>query len=184
MTRNFTALSLKAPWNCVTIRLQKPRRRAEGSPQWTSAAGDAPEGSAVSAISAVRPVAGLENEWGCVRARHCPKSSRAAFGMQEAMARPWHSLATCPPPSVSGGSFLAKSLDWGWHWVGLSSLRCYSGSKAGVAGWQTRRTQNPLAGRACGFASLLQHHLESPPKKLRAALHEVGFFSLAQRTGV
>ena len=26
VTRVFSALSLKAPWNCVTIRLQKPRR--------------------------------------------------------------------------------------------------------------------------------------------------------------
>ena len=29
MTRNFNALSLNAPWNCVTIRLQKPRRQED-----------------------------------------------------------------------------------------------------------------------------------------------------------
>src|SRR5258708_39212580 len=28
---------------------------------------------------------------------------------------------------------------------------------AGVAEWQTRRTQNPLPARACGFDSLLRH---------------------------
>ena len=31
---------------------------------------------------------------------------------------------------------------------------------AGVAEWQTRRTQNPLPARACGFDSLLRHQLE------------------------
>ncbi len=31
------------------------------------------------------------------------------------------------------------------------------GSRAGVAEWQTRRTQNPLAARPCGFDSLLRH---------------------------
>jgi hypothetical protein len=30
-------------------------------------------------------------------------------------------------------------------------------SHAGVAEWQTRRTQNPLAARPCGFDSLLRH---------------------------
>ena len=31
---------------------------------------------------------------------------------------------------------------------------------AGVAEWQTRRTQNPLVARPCGFDSLLRHHPE------------------------
>ncbi len=30
MTRNFSALSLKPVWNCVTMRLQKPRRQLAG----------------------------------------------------------------------------------------------------------------------------------------------------------
>ena len=30
-------------------------------------------------------------------------------------------------------------------------------SHAGVAEWQTRRTQNPLVARPCGFDSLLRH---------------------------
>src|ERR1700680_4566120 len=30
MTRNFSPLSLNAPWNCVTIRLQKPSCQWEG----------------------------------------------------------------------------------------------------------------------------------------------------------
>ncbi len=30
--------------------------------------------------------------------------------------------------------------------------------RAGVAEWQTRRTQNPLVARPCGFDSLLRHH--------------------------
>lgn len=35
---------------------------------------------------------------------------------------------------------------------------------AGVAEWQTRRTQNPLPARACGFDSLLrQYSFSSPP---------------------
>jgi hypothetical protein len=29
--------------------------------------------------------------------------------------------------------------------------------RAGVAEWQTRRTQNPLVARPCGFDSLLRH---------------------------
>jgi hypothetical protein len=32
-------------------------------------------------------------------------------------------------------------------------------SQAGVAEWQTRRTQNPLVARPCGFDSLLRHQL-------------------------
>ena len=32
---------------------------------------------------------------------------------------------------------------------------------AGVAEWQTRRTQNPLVARPCGFDSLLRHHISS-----------------------
>ena len=31
--------------------------------------------------------------------------------------------------------------------------------RAGVAEWQTRRTQNPLPARACGFDSLLRHQI-------------------------
>jgi hypothetical protein len=31
---------------------------------------------------------------------------------------------------------------------------------AGVAEWQTRRTQNPLPARACGFDSLPRHQLK------------------------
>ena len=31
-----------------------------------------------------------------------------------------------------------------------------------MAEWQTRRTQNPLAARPCGFDSLLRHQLFSP----------------------
>jgi hypothetical protein len=33
--------------------------------------------------------------------------------------------------------------------------------RAGVAEWQTRRTQNPLVARPCGFDSLLRHHNSS-----------------------
>ena len=37
-----------------------------------------------------------------------------------------------------------------------SDLKCVH---AGVAEWQTRRTQNPLVARPCGFDSLLRHHV-------------------------
>src|ERR1039457_6492075 len=36
MTRNFSALSLKPVWNCVTMRLQKPLRQLRGG--WDSRA--------------------------------------------------------------------------------------------------------------------------------------------------
>ena len=44
LTSHLSALSLKAPWNCVAMRLQKPRRQ----PRWASA-----RGKVVSAASAM-----------------------------------------------------------------------------------------------------------------------------------
>ena len=49
---------------------------------------------------------------------------------------------------------------------------------AGVAEWQTRRTQNPLPAGACGFDSLL---LRSPPSKILEIgrnRHFIGFFAI------
>jgi hypothetical protein len=37
-------------------------------------------------------------------------------------------------------------------------------SRAGVAKWQTRRTQNPLPERACGFKSLLRYSILAAEK--------------------
>src|SRR5580700_11067229 len=48
MTRNFNALSLNAPWNCVTIRLQNPNRQFAGGP---SDGGAEPAAGSVSAAS-------------------------------------------------------------------------------------------------------------------------------------
>src|SRR6202521_3015661 len=44
MTRNFMALSLKAFWNCVTIRLQKPKRQWGFSWPWCRGADDCVDG--------------------------------------------------------------------------------------------------------------------------------------------
>jgi hypothetical protein len=46
------------------------------------------------------------------------------------------------------------------NWI--TSADTISASLARVAEWQTRRTQNPLSERACGFESHLGHSISGP----------------------
>src|ERR1700677_3846104 len=80
MTRNLIALSLNAFWNCVTIRLQKPRRHARFSPEWDATGCG---GSEVASLLTMRgaPPRNLTSfkEWNkSSRARNCSSCTRHA----------------------------------------------------------------------------------------------------------
>src|SRR5713226_4529475 len=126
MTRNFSALSLKAPWNCVAIRHQKPNRPR----------GFSPGGAAIPIV------AGSEEETG-----FSAISSGSVLIAAEARKK---RLARGLRPRQGYVMLNKNAPEW--------------------RNWQTRRTQNPVAARPCGFNSLLRHQRKQPTIRLRASV--------------
>src|SRR5262249_17930283 len=78
---------------------------------------------------------------GSVRVRSCHRRTfRRGVEVLEEVTASGRTREACPPGRAG-------------VWYGVNH--------AGVAEWQTRRTQNPFPARACGFKSLLRHPLST-----------------------
>src|SRR5712692_5467665 len=126
LNSHLSTLSLKAPWNCVAIRHQKPNRPR----------GFSPGGAAIPIVAVSEEETGFSAiSSGSVLIAAEARKKRLARGLRQ-----WQ-----------GYVMLNKNApEW--------------------RNWQTRRTQNPVAARPCGFNSLLRHHRRQPTIRLRASV--------------